>query len=541
MTMVAMPRPLLRPGRPAPATRRAALPWAVGAADSPAAPPTLAPEPLLFLVADTGGGHRSAARAVADALERAYPGRFAPVLLDPLGGPGSSWLLRRITRLYGPVIRRAPWAWAAVYHASDSGRVMRLLRRTLLRLADRPVIDAATALRPAALVSFHPLATAAAVSGAGVWRTAGPGTAVTADRPGAAGPRHVPAVTVVTDLVSAHAAWRDGRADRIVTPSARVAWRCRLDGIGADRCMDLGLPVAPQFWGGPLPRPARDALRRALGVDKRRFAVVVTGGGEGSGGVARRVSALTEAFDDIDVIAICGRNRRLQRELARLVPRTGGRLRVEGFVGNMADWLRCADVVVTKAGPGTIAEATCCGAPLIVSSSVPGQEDGNADVVVTAGAGRYAPGPADVVREICRLRRAPAALEAMRAASARLGRPGAAPAIAALLAGLIEASAPAPPARRLARVAAGSSDEPDRAGLAANMGGSEMEGRRAAWTEEHPREPKGRRSVWTEERGTSDEGRRCTPGAPEASGKIGTSDEGRRRPKAPRKRAEDTA
>jgi 1,2-diacylglycerol 3-beta-galactosyltransferase len=483
MTMVVMPRSLLRPGRPAALTSGSASLRAARTAGTLPGPPAPAPKPLLFLVADTGGGHRSAARAVADALERAYPGRFAPVLLDPLGGPGSSWLLRRITRLYGPVIRRAPWAWAAVYHASDSGRAMRLLGRTLLRLADRPVIAAAAALKPAALVSFHPLATAAAVSGAAVCRTADLGTAATAGRRGAAGPRHVPAVTVVTDLVSAHAAWRDGRADRIVAPSARVAWRCRLDGIGADRCTDLGLPVAPQFWGGPLPRPARDALRRALGMDERSFVVVVTGGGEGAGGVARRVSALIEAFDDIDVIAICGRNRRLQRGLARLVPRTGGRLIVEGFVGNMADWLRCADVIVTKAGPGTIAEAACCGAPLIVSSSVPGQEDGNADFVVTAGAGRYAPGPADVVREIRRLRRAPAELEAMRTASARLGRPGAAPAIAALLAGLAGAPAPAPPVPRLARAAAGSGHRPDRAVLAANMGGSELEGRGGAWTE----------------------------------------------------------
>ena len=43
--------------------------------------------PLLFLVADTGGGHRNAARAVGQALDRMYPGRFAPVLCDPLGGP----------------------------------------------------------------------------------------------------------------------------------------------------------------------------------------------------------------------------------------------------------------------------------------------------------------------------------------------------------------------------------------------------------------------------------------------------------------------
>jgi 1,2-diacylglycerol 3-beta-galactosyltransferase len=529
MTMVAMSRSLSRPGPASLTSGRASLRPAGILAALPA--PASAPQPLLFLVADTGGGHRSAAQAVADALERAYPGRFAPVLLDPLGGPGSSWLLRPITRLYGPLIRRAPWAWAAVYHASDSGRAMRLLRRALLHLAERPVIDTAAALKPAALVSFHPLATAAAVSGAAARRTADPGTEVTPGQGGAARPQHVPAITVVTDLVSAHTAWRDDRADQIVTPSARVAWRCRLDGISADRCTDLGLPVAPQFWGGPLPQPARDALRRALGVDERHFVVVVTGGGEGSGGMARRVSALLEAFDDIDVVAICGRNRRLQRRLARLVPRTSGRLIVEGFVANMADWLRCADVVVTKAGPGTIAEATCCGAPLIVSSSIPGQEDGNADFVVTAGAGRYAPGPADVVREIRRLRRVPAALEAMRAASARLGRPGAGPAIAALLAGLVEASAPAPPARRLARAAAESSQV-----MAVNTGDSELEGRGGAWTEEPgPSEPKGRGAARAEERGTSEEGRRRLEAPRRRTGRQDTSEEGRRRPNAPRR------
>lgn len=107
--------------------------------------------PLLFLVADTGGGHRSAARAVGEALEEAYPGRFDTVLCDPLGGPGSSRLLRWVTGLYGPVIRLAPWAWGAVYHACDSRCVMRLLQRTLLSLADRPVADAVAAHEPAAI------------------------------------------------------------------------------------------------------------------------------------------------------------------------------------------------------------------------------------------------------------------------------------------------------------------------------------------------------------------------------------------------------
>ena len=145
--------------------------------------------------------------------------------------------------------------------------------------------------------------------------------------------------------------------------------------------------------------------------------------------------------DRVEVVALCGRNGRLQRRLQRLQrrrPAGGVRLTVRGFVGHMAEWLRCADVVVTKAGPGTIAEAACCGTPLIITSRLPGQEDGNAEFVVGAGAGRYAPRPADVVREVRRLRRDPGALDAMRAASARLGRPDAAASVAALLAGLAQ-------------------------------------------------------------------------------------------------------
>ena len=77
------------------------------------------PLPVLFLMADTGGGHRNAARAVGESLELAYPGGFAPVLCDPLGGPGSARLLRWVTGLYGPAVRLAPWLWGAVYYATN--------------------------------------------------------------------------------------------------------------------------------------------------------------------------------------------------------------------------------------------------------------------------------------------------------------------------------------------------------------------------------------------------------------------------------------
>jgi 1,2-diacylglycerol 3-beta-galactosyltransferase len=178
----------------------------------------------------------------------------------------------------------------------------------------------------------------------------------------------------------------------------------------------------------------------------------MTGGGEGSGGLYRRAAAILRQVKDVDVAVICGRNQRLRRRLTRLAERTQGRLTVQGFVDNMADWLRCADIVVGKAGPGTIAEATCCAAPLVLTSSLPGQEEGNAEFVVETGAGSYAPRPDGLTAEIARLRADPAALTAMRAASARVGRPRAAADIADLLAEaatVTQAAQPPTPRRQL--------------------------------------------------------------------------------------------
>ena len=206
----------------------------------------------------------------------------------------------------------------------------------------------------------------------------------------------------------------------------------------AGRYVPLGLPVAAEFCRPPLDEAQRRELKRQLGL-RGEFLVVLTGGAEGSGRLRRCAAAILRQVADVDVVVICGRNRSLRRRVGRLAERTGdGRLTAQGFVGNMADWLRCADIVVGKAGPGTIAEATCCGAPLVLTSFVPGQEKGNAEFVTDSGAGLYAPRPQQLAAEIGRLRRDPAALGAMRDASARAGRPGAAVDIARFIAELAD-------------------------------------------------------------------------------------------------------
>jgi 1,2-diacylglycerol 3-beta-galactosyltransferase len=377
---------------------------------------TKGPVPMLFLVSDTGGGHRRAALAVAEALEEQWPGCFLAHIYDPLMGRSAPRCQRRLIGLYGPLIRWSPWAWGALYQASDSPRRAWVLWKTLLASTSRDVAGELVRSSAEMVVSFHPL------------------TTVPAARAAKSGRKPIPMVTVVTDLWSVHSAWRGGSPDLVVTPSAAVAEQFG----GAPSCVQTGLPVPLEMSAPPATPPERAQLRSKLGLKEGGFVVVLAGGAEGCGHIETHVRALLNAgWEDLTVVAICGRNLRLRRRLE--MARAGAppvQLLVKGWAADMADWVRAADLLVTKAGPGTLAEAACAGAAIVITSQLPGQEQGNGEMFVRSGAAIWARKPGDLVHQVARLHHDPAALAAMRAASYSLAKPAAARDIAALLVGM---------------------------------------------------------------------------------------------------------
>jgi UDP-N-acetylglucosamine:LPS N-acetylglucosamine transferase len=60
-----------------------------------------------------------------------------------------------------------------------------------------------------------------------------------------------------------------------------------------------------------------------------------------------------------------------------------------GFVTRMAEYMVAADVLVSKAGPGTISEAAALSLPVMLTSFLPGQEEGNVDYVIDGGFGAF--------------------------------------------------------------------------------------------------------------------------------------------------------
>jgi len=345
-------------------------------APSPASTPTGGAPRILILFSDTGGGHRAAARALTDALKQLDPTCDVTVA-DPLISQGPA-VVRRLASLYSPMIQRSRAAWGAVYHSSNTKPTFAAIRAVFGPGVRKVIIDLVAKHDPDVLLSVHPLLNHIAHQ-----------AILKCGRPRAL-------MTVITDLVDFHRGWTFSRADLVVAPTElarKVALRRR---VPADRIKLLGLPVDLRFR--PPARGEKHALRRRYGLDEARFTVLVMGGAAGVGNLIKQVRVLAWEPHQWQVIAVCGRNERLRSRLARV--RFATPTLVLGFVDNMPELMRASDVIVTKAGPGAIAEALATGVPVLVTGFLPGQESPNVDFVVEAGFGAFTPRESDLLDEV---------------------------------------------------------------------------------------------------------------------------------------------
>lgn len=134
---------------------------------------------------------------------------------------------------------------------------------------------------------------------------------------------------------------------------------------------------------------------------------------------------------DIALVIVCGRNQRLKADLEARTWQNPAF--IYGFIREMPDFMRAADYIVTKAGPGTVAEALNAQLPIILYSKLPGQEDGNVTFVEEEGAGIWAPKPGDAVRALTRWISRPEERKKVIENCRRAGRPEAARTIAHII------------------------------------------------------------------------------------------------------------
>jgi 1,2-diacylglycerol 3-beta-galactosyltransferase len=329
------------------------------------------PEILIFYM-DAGGGHRAAARALAAAAEERgfpYPVRLLSLqdALAPLDFV-KRYTGRSAEDTYNGMIRRGQTRFLVpMLHVLHG--VIRVRQSTFAAA----IAKALSAYRPAAVVSVLPNFNA-------VLRDA-----VRQSHPG------VPFLVTLTDFADfpPHF-WIEPGVDRVIVASEHAAQQAVALGLSADRVSRTsGMPLNPAFYRGG-GAEVRARVRREFGFSDEDFVVLLLFGGKGAPEMESLAASLLAAPAGFRVVAVCGDNPSLVAHLGSLEAQSRGRLRHFGFSDRVADLMAAADLLATKPGPGSLAEAFHQRLPVIVTCdarTIP-QERYNAQLVREQGLGR---------------------------------------------------------------------------------------------------------------------------------------------------------
>lgn len=330
---------------------------------------------IVFYFSDTGGGHRSAAEAIIEALQLEFPKRVTTEMVDAFKNY-APFPFNKSPDLY-PTMVKAPRLYEASFRVTDGRSRIRVLQASVWPYVRRNV-KAMVRNHPADLiVTVHPFANSFVLK--------------------ALGKEKPPFFTVVTDIITTHALWFDSRADRIFVPSEEARARGREFGLPPSKFAVVGFPVADRYC---VPAGNKRHLRKKYHWPLDEVIVLVVGGAEGMGPLAKTVRAIDESGLNIGQVIITGRNQKLKTTLEKR--QWENPTLIYGYTQAMPDFMRAADFLVTKSGAATITEGLNANIPMILYAKLPGQEEGNVTFVEQVGAGVYAPTPQLVVRALTR-------------------------------------------------------------------------------------------------------------------------------------------
>ena len=369
---------------------------------------------VLFLSANVGEGHTAAAQAIAVALKAKLPGcqsdvvdsyRYASDVFGKVVSNGYIGMVKVLPQLYG-----------AIYDQAERATKVNAFKKWLHRYTALNLRRYVQETSPDVVVCTHAFPCGAMAEYKREF----------ADAP--------PVVGVVTDFV-VHPFWIHRNIDyyAVATDSMKHALIAR--GVDTDHISVTGIPIDARF----AQRGERRAIRRKLGLASDRTTLLVMGGGVGIGPVEKAIAGIDRLTHDVQTVVVAGKNPTLERRVREMARGMRHSVKVAGFVSNVFDYMRAADVLISKPGGLTSSEALAAELPLVMLRPLPGQEERNTRYLQANGAGVRVDTRRELVQALDRLLSNPELLAAMRERARALARPNAARDAAGIIATLVNA------------------------------------------------------------------------------------------------------
>lgn len=356
---------------------------------------------VLILTAGFGDGHNSAARSIAEAIELQSAGKVSTVVSDLFedAAPITGGFYKNC---YRGMINHCPALWAWLFKQSGKGNFRALWWDRFVGVGPA-LARRLEELRPEVVVITYPIFPYFLEQmPAGVFR-----------------PRRV--FMAVTDSISIHPIWLQSHVDRLFVTDDHSAGICG-QARGAEGIRVSGFPVSPVFSQ----LPARPAEAQAGKLRILYFATTA------AAHVRATLRSLLDHWPEgAELTLVMGRH------LARLKPVVSEILqefpavsvRCLGWCREVPLLLMSHDLVISKAGGATVHECFAAGVPVMVNYIIPGQEEGNAELLERLGCGCRCLDPAESGPLLAALTGS-GGLSRMQAAMAIHRRPGGAVTIA---------------------------------------------------------------------------------------------------------------
>ncbi len=359
----------------------------------------------LILHATVGSGHRSAAYAIAEAIERLPD---SEVRIEDALDYASPIFSTAYARSYLELSQRAPLVWQMFYESTDSNDsewtpIRDRMRGLVAELAVTKLKDLIRQYAPAAIICTHFL------------------PAELLMRLKLAGEMRLPTYTVITDH-AVHNQWITPGVDGYFVAS-EFPRKLMIDrGVAGAIIHVTGIPVNPNIAQPKDPR----AMRQQHDLPLDGAIITLFGGGLVPTRARRMVEGLIALEQAGMLVVVAGRNSALPAALTDLSDGEHMRLRVLDQIDYVDDLVAASDLVITKAGGLIVSEVLARGAPMVVIDPIPGQEEWNADYLVSSGAGLQLRVVEWIPWTVEQLLNAPERLATLRLHAGEAGRPNAA-------------------------------------------------------------------------------------------------------------------
>ncbi|WP_066073764.1 MGDG synthase family glycosyltransferase [Neobacillus soli] len=344
----------------------------------------------LILSATFGEGHKQVANAISETVDYMLADA-EPITIDVM-----EWIhpyLYPISHyLYKKGINKFPQLYSFFYRKTRVRSSFSVKLNSLFLLGMQSMLKIIQEIKPKVVVSTYPFA-------AGI-----------ISKLKEQGLIDIPAVTIITDYTD-HSYWIYPYTDQYVVGSTQVRDRLISLGVKEYKIKYTGIPVRKIFM---------EALPRELLIEKYRikpniFTILIMGGGDGFFGKGLSTfRALELITTPIQLIIVCGRNKKLKKQLECELKDSKHDVRIMGYCENIHELMAISDLMISKPGGVTTSEALAMELPLLIYHSLPGQEEDNAEYLFSSGYAFVAKSEKDLIEQVENLVKDSAPLKLMK-------------------------------------------------------------------------------------------------------------------------------